>query len=405
MQSGGNKVLVWLVVFLATAALLLALAFRKVGNDTREAMINLVDRLKMEASSRKVPRSVLTGKPSPGNAWDEYSIALNDSATWRNDENGGVFQRFAKGDTHLDRAQVERLVAEHAKAIDHLRFGAQRSDGEYPYDWNKGSQMPLPSLLGCRRLAYIAVAQAKINSDRGGLQRALDLLLDTSVFGRDLAADGPILTHMIGLVVYATTFDEFKNLILSGKLTKNQLADLAQKLQTVDHDFPALSSSLSAETLGLGLAMLHASENGLLDQFDLTKQWGWRFTLTPGPAMLEVLEEKETYLHRAEKLERMKFAEVRKEIDAISVEVAASPNARVTVLDLLRIVVTHRDTLAHLRLLRAAATFLATGEMPPIADPFGDNLLYKQEGNKLKIWSIGSDQGAPGIAFEIQTKE
>jgi hypothetical protein len=61
--------------------------------------------------------------------------------------------------------------------------------------------------------------------------------------------------------------------------------------------------------------------------------------------------------------------------------------------------VTYRKAVTDLRLLRAATTFLGTGEMLPIPDPFGDNLLYKDEGNKLKIWSVGSGDGQIGIVL------
>jgi hypothetical protein len=399
MQAGGNRTFVWLLAFTVLAALLFAMAFLKGGVDSREAMLEMVERLKREASSSELPRSVLTGQPSAGNAWDEYNTALDDTVSWRNDENGGVFLRFAKGDTHLQPAQVEQLVAEHTGALGHLRLGAHQSDGKYPYDWDKGSAMALPNLLGCRRLAYLAVAQAKIHSESGRLQNAIDLLLDTSVFGRDIAADAPMLTRTIGLVVYSTTFEEFQNLILSGKLTKYQLVELARKLEIVDHDFPAWSSALSAETLGLSVAMLHAPENGRLGWFDLTKQWGGRFTVSPDAAILKALEEKEAYLHRAEKLDQMNFAEVGKEIDTISAETPGSSDApvRLPAPDLLRSIVTYRKALAELRLLRAATTFLGTGEMIPLPDPFGDNLLYEDEGNKLKIWSAGSGDGQIGI--------
>jgi hypothetical protein len=67
--------------------------------------------------------------------------------------------------------------------------------------------------------------------------------------------------------------------------------------------------------------------------------------------------------------------------------------------------------LAHLRLLRAATAVLATGEMPAIADPFGENLRFKREGNESKIWSIGSDgvdqngtgnwEGRPDVVIEL----
>src|SRR5262249_17451349 len=154
--------------------------------------------LKTEARSGMQPRSVLRGTASPGDAWD--------------------------------------LAAGHAMALDHLRLGAQRSGGSYPYDWDRGMQRALPSLLACRRLGYLAVAQAKIEADRGRTQDAVDVLLNADVFARDLTAGAPLVTYLTGLVVYSTTFDELHDLVLSGKLTQAQLADLATKLETVDHD-------------------------------------------------------------------------------------------------------------------------------------------------------------------------
>src|SRR5689334_817297 len=143
MQAGGNRTFIWLLVFMVLAALLFALVFPKSGVDSRQAMLDVVDRLKRDASSSGLPRSVLTGKPSTGNAWDEYNVALEDTVSWGNDENGGVFLRFARGDAHLQPAQVEQLVAEHGGSLDHLRLGAHQSDGKYPYDWDKGSAMAL----------------------------------------------------------------------------------------------------------------------------------------------------------------------------------------------------------------------------------------------------------------------
>src|SRR5262249_51579678 len=112
----------------------------------------------------------------------------------------------------------------------------------------------------------------------------------------------------------------------------------------------------------------------------------------------------EAYLHRVEKLDQMSFAEVRKEIDAISAETAASSDAsvRMSASDLLRNIVTYRKVLADLRVLRAAATFLGTGEMIRLPDPFRDNLIYKDEGKKLKIWSVGSGDGQISILLPKQ---
>ena len=52
--------------------------------------------------------------------------------------------------------------------------------------------------------------------------------------------------------------------------------------------------------------------------------------------------------------------------------------------DLPKVLANHRDPLSRLRLLRAATTLLATGQMPKLADPFGSDLLFRRETGKVK---------------------
>jgi hypothetical protein len=51
-----------------------------------------------------------------------------------------------------------------------------------------------------------------------------------------------------------------------------------------------------------------------------------------------------------------------------------------------------RERRTQLRLLRAAAQYRATGEMPELADPFGVKLLSSTQGQKIKVWSVGRDR-------------
>lgn len=407
-----NKRFIWLIAFLALGVLLLALAFRPTPVDKWEAARQRISRLKTETRLRKLPRSALRGKLTPGNAWDEYNNAMNDGVSWKDDPNGALLGSFLRGDTKVDRAKVTRSLADHKGAIEHLRLGAQRSEGQFPYKWERGSEMPLPSLMASRRLANLAVAQGKVWAESGRPQDAADLLLDVSVFARDLATNAPLLSNLIGIAMYTVAFDEVRNLILSGKLTQKQLADLAKKLETVDHDFPTFSSSFSNETLLTGLTMLEVSAGGKWS--DRIKEGGMRFALHPRRMMTEAFEEKESYAQRAEKFDHMDFAAAKKDADAINAEAQASTNALVqmSMPDLSRILVVHREALARLRLLRAGTILLATGEMPTLADPFGDHLFYKQEGAKAKIWSIGRDGknnngagtwnlGQPDMLFEL----
>jgi hypothetical protein len=410
MQDRRNKTFFWIFTTLAVTVLLLALALRPTRVGEMQAMTNRIVELKLESRSRKMPRSVLHVKLDPGNAWEEYDIALEDAQTWSEDDSGSIFSRFLAGDTKVDRAKVKQLVITHKEAIEHLRLGAQQSDGQYPYAWEKIPEMELPSLMGSRRLANVAVAQAKLWRENGRSQDAVDLLLDVSAFARDLSTNSTLLSDLIGFAVYEVTFAEFRELIQSGNLTQTQLADLAKKLAIVDHDFPTLSSAFSNETLAFGLATLKISGEGMRSR----AQFGdWRFTIYPQPTMLNAFETKDALLKRMQTLDHMKFAAARKEADAISAEGEASPNTlvRAAMPGMSRMIVAHREPLARLRLVRAGTEFLSTGKMPVLADPFGDKLFYKQEGNKSRIWSIGRDginqngsgkwEAQPDIVLEI----
>lgn len=143
MQDRRKQAFFWLFAILAVTVLVLALALRPTRVGEMQAMTNRIVELKLESRSRKMPRSVLHGKLEPGNAWEEYNIALNDAQSWSEGDNGSIFSRFLAGDTKVDRAKVKRLVATHKEAIEHLRLGAQRSDGQYPYAWEKIPEMEL----------------------------------------------------------------------------------------------------------------------------------------------------------------------------------------------------------------------------------------------------------------------
>jgi hypothetical protein len=89
----------------------------------------------------------------------------------------------------------------------------------------------------------------------------------------------------------------------------------------------------------------------------------------------------------------MDFKDAIKEANAIDTERSASANplVRQGVPDSSRAFLAHRELIAKLRLLRAAAILKATGNMPTLADPFGGNLLMSESGGRIKLWSLGTD--------------
>jgi hypothetical protein len=77
-------------------------------------------------------------------------------------------------------------------------------------------------------------------------------------------------------------------------------------------------------------------------------------------------------------------------------EASWNPLLRIGLPSLPIILTKYRETQARLRLLRAAAVVLATGEVQSIPDPFGKDLSYIQKAGKLRIQSERQD-----ISLEI----
>lgn len=392
MTSGKGKVVFALFACLALGASLLLIAYMPLDSDRWEDVRNRTAKLKLEAMSRKMPREVFRGKPIPGNAWEEYNVAL--TAPWPEDAgNGGMLFPFAAG--KLDEAsnkRYEEIVKEQLPLLEHLRLGAQRSNGQYPYKWEFGEEYP--SQLRSRMLANLAIAQASILTKDGKPQEAADLLLDATVFARDSSTIGPLLSSAVGLAIYSTVFEGFRNLIASGKLTQEQYADLARKLEAVERDLPPVNATLSNELLSIGLGVLLRSTGEYNEGWQSrAKEGGWRYVAFPQKTILEAFEQSEALMQRYENVDPTNFAAAKREIDAISVEAQKSPNpiVRESIPGLARVTVSRREALTTLRLLRAGMMFRATGNVPTIADPFGMNLFFKQEAGSLKIWSIGPD--------------
>jgi hypothetical protein len=398
-MKSGNKAFVWLFLFLILASLLLLVAFRAPAADPWEAVQNRISRLKTETQFRKTPRSELQVKLVPGNAWQEYEPAIDTMLKGRDDENGGIYSLFASNNNAVDRKKVMKLVAERKDVLEHLRLAAQRADGQYNYNWDAGPYETLPSLLGSRKLANLAIARAHLLTEEGKTQEAANLLLDASVFGRNLSGNAPLLMDLIGAAVYETAFLQMGRLVASGKLSKDQLKEFAGKLEIVEHDMPGIHTPLANETLLFGITEIQLFDAGGKEWLQLVKNdWGMLFS--PRSRLAAAFEERDSFLTRAEKLDEMSFVDAKKEAAAIDAAAKISPNflIRVGSPEISRILVVHRATLTYLRVVRAAALYLANGEMPKIQDPFGDTLLFKEDAGKTKIWSIGADGKSQGGA-------
>jgi hypothetical protein len=387
----------WLLLWtLATGLVLLLIAFMPMRDATWEGMRARLAERQEEARSRKIPRAVLSGRPIPGNAWDDYTIVLNDSLTWKPDPS--LSWGFAEGTaTPADRQVILKLIMDHGAMLDHLHRGAQREDGQYPFKWEQGVRMAMPNFLQNRAVANFAAARAKALLDDGRAEEAVNLLLDLSVFARDSSGNAP---YVFGHTSYRAAFDGLRNVVLSGKLSSEKLKDLAEKLERVDHDMPALGAAFDNERLIYGsIALELGSENMFgTEWMGMMRQGGWRYGLSGRRLAVDMFYTMESFGERLRKLDTMDFKDAIKEANAIHTEAFASANplVRQGAPEPAPAVMGHRELIAKLRLLRAAATLKATGNMPRLADPFGGDLLMSKSGGRIKLWSLGTDGADQG---------
>jgi hypothetical protein len=177
-------------------------------------------------------------------------------------------------------------------------------------------------------------------------------------------------------------------------LTRQDLATLAKELEIAERNFPALGTAFTNEAALSGFAVdmpdLDAAVGGWLS---LAREGGWRYGSSTRQMALDAFEQWDLYATRSHNIDKLPFDAATKEAQAITNEVEASMNplVRMFVPNLSKAMMTHREALARLRLLRAATIILATGEMPELGDPFGKNLSFEKDGDKFKIWSNGRD--------------
>jgi hypothetical protein len=384
---------VWVLV-LGAGGVLLIIAFFPAGGGW-EFVRTEVARLREEAESRKFSRTVFSGKTTPGNAWDDYNVAMNDVLA-----SPPMLAQFSMGyATEADAAIARKSVAAYGVTLDRFRSGVRREDGQYPWPPG-GTRLDHPNTIASRKLANLVAAQAKILSDGGHAREAMDLALDMTVFARDLAANGTVYNGLVGAAVYSQAVDSLQITMLSGKLTPEDLKDLAAMLESVERDMPDLGAAFANETLLDETVMLASSTRGLSsgDWLSLMAAGGWRYGLSTQRVAEDYVRTAVKRLEREQKLGEMEFAAAIKEAEAIEAEAVASSNPMVrdSASNIARTLTVRREVAAKLRLLRAAALWGASGKAPKLADPLGTDLKVKEEDGKIRIWSVGRDGNDAG---------
>lgn len=391
-----KRVATWkiVLVFLGALAVLLIVAvlwISAVGSRRWAAMEKTVRELHAETVARDASRPALRGVAVAGNGWDDYAIALKAMDAAKGSE--AVLGEFVSRGPKADRAKVEAVLAAHGAALEPLRRGAARTHARYPIVWQEGFSANVPGLLQAQKLANLAVCRSRFLVEEGKPREAAELLLDTCQFGRDMGINQVLISEMIALAIYGVALDELRDLVLSAKLSREDLLAVAAELEQLDRTFPPHGFSMMNEALMAGWGFIKL-EGGTEEER--------RALGAPGLVSLgfasrllyaDAFDTELDFMKRAAEAEGRPWPEVQKLGQEMEAEGSRlkNPISKIMVPGLISSTRSGRERRAQLRFVLVAARYRATGEAPDLDDPFGTKLRTSRSGDRLKVWSVGRD--------------
>jgi len=88
--------------------------------------------------------------------------------------------------------------------------------------------------------------------ETGHVREAVEILLATAQFGRDLRHNGLVVSELYGRAICWIAFDELRDMILSGKVDRERLLDVDRGLEVLDRSFTQGGSCLRNQALAIG---------------------------------------------------------------------------------------------------------------------------------------------------------
>ncbi len=397
-----RRKLVIAAVALVIAGIASCLAFNAhVDRRWREARRIAKERL--AAARAAAPRPVLRGgDPDPGSAWDHYPAAVNACKLLgtRADWLGWHLDGTKDWNGEPVRPRAAAIVEERLAAIDALRRGVRCGRGMRVRDWESGLAVCSGSISGegAFRLSRAASCRALFLADEGRAGEAAELLLDTLQFARDIGEDADFYDGVASREAYKPAFLALRHLLLSGRLTPGELAQIARELEIIDRGFTTRTETVTNQ-LRIVLAewMREAWADWLSAQGVPGRLPAYGFSMRFMAA--DAIPIVDDLVRRGVEASRPPWPEARLRLAALSAEAKASSNPLVAALDWPggpALWAQDLEVRAELRLLRAAAHRLSAGAWPELDDPFGAKL----RSDARSAWSVGPD-GVDGTKDDI----
>jgi len=325
-------------------------------------------------------RPVLWGESESGNAWEDYWIALEKI---RDLEEKELFENKSYRTDAEARTKVVLAIVKHQSALEALTRGAHRGTAAWIYEWEKGGATSVPPWELLATLLAVQRAFAWLQLDAGEAKKGAQALLDAAQLARDAFAGASVTQADFALRWLDGISDDVDAFLASKNAHPEDWGRLARGLRTFDESYPNLPMLLRHEGV-CGCFTLLAGPEGAADPQHL--QATYRIEAA---AAIDLIER---VLTQSEGCDELPWTEVAKK----QVELAAS-TAQNSLMDSaypefrLKVVEAWRARRARYILLRLGAQYLATGDVPSLADPLGTTIQTKVEGRTLRAWSVGTD--------------
>jgi hypothetical protein len=341
-----------------------------------------------DAKARERTRPVLRGEPLPGNAWDDYSVALPPADRDIYDL-GRLDWKFEETIT-ITRAEI--ILSKYQAALDHLRTGVRRTEGRFPYVWEEGDYRITPrDLGGLLALRILATTQARLLHAKGADRDAALLLLDLLQFNRDCVENGTDLSQE-----YISGWGELRDLLTSGKLLSQDAKEISRELEILEGAWPRHGDLLLNWNAWLSRKELDGETEPKLWRsrfggpsvsiFSL-----WRYGFSQRIAVADAQGQIQEWFSKIAGLEDGSWSEEHDTAEKLRAEM---DRARNPIVQRFRPEIYptssvwswwRRSAMAKLRAFRIAAEYLGTGRILDLEDPFGGRMDCEVSGGMLRI--------------------
>ena len=323
-----------------------------------------------------------------GDAWELWLTAISaiDEAALE------PFDDVLDGEAEAtDLAGLDAAIASHAEQLRKLVAGARRATAVFPRSGHE-QRVVVDNIFRTIYLGRLGVVAAERHADRGEWDSALEKLLASLQFGRDLMNRSPMIASASGAHIVTRATDVAARWVITDRLDEVACEQLAGALATIDDDWPELVGALVAEHEWMAVELGLTGDQqalGALPEFTPFRLWEHGFSMRMAVASWWDLALAREDVARRAAAENWATAEpllraVEARADTIFL--------RMLTFGIADFAGSFRETRARTRVLREALAARSNRGALGLIDPFTQRPLARRQTEvDVRVWSVGKD--------------